>query len=308
MPDTRPRLLELFCGIGGCAAAIGDQARVVAAVDQNRRALEVYRHNFVHQALPLAIESIPEQRWQGWQATLWWMSPPCPPHTRRGLRRDLDDPRTRGFLAVLDRLAELQPPHVGFENVPGFAGSRAHERLRETLDRCGYRVAETLLCPTELGMPNRRQRFYLVAGLEGLEAWPARSGSTRTLAELLDESPAAELWCDATLARRYPHALHIVSAEQAAARTACFTAGYGRSLVRSGSYLQTSSGLRRFSPQEILRMLDFPAGYRLPPGLPLRAAWPLVGNSLSVRAVRWVLSAIPGIGGWGSGVGDRPGL
>jgi hypothetical protein len=43
-------------------------------------------------------------------------------------------------------------------------------------------------------------------------------------------------------------------------------------------------------------MLDFPEDYRLPPDLPLRAAWALVGNSLSVRAVRWVLSALPGVG------------
>jgi len=88
----------------------------------------------------------------------------------------------------------------------------------------------------------------------------------------------------------------VVDAAQPGACAACFTSAYGRSVVRSGSYLATPTGLRRFSPQEILRLLDFPDTYRLPPGLPLRAAWPLVGNSLSVRAVRWVLSAMPGIG------------
>jgi hypothetical protein len=222
------------------------------------------------------------------------MSPPCPPYTTRGLRRDLEDPRTRSFLAVLERIAELRPPYVAFENVPGFAGSRAHARLRETLDRCGYRAEETLLCPTELGVPNRRQRFYLVASLGDLGQWPARQGPKVSLAELLDERPSADLWCDPALSARYPNALHVVDAQRPDACAACFTSAYGRSVVRSGSYLATPAGLRRFSPQEILRMLDFPVGYQLPPDLPLRAAWPLVGNSLSVRAVRWVLSALTG--------------
>jgi hypothetical protein len=296
MPGTLTRLIELFCGIGGCAAAAGDRAEVVGAVDQNRRALDVYRHNFPHPTYPLAIESIPDRLWREWAAAVWWMSPPCPPYTTRGLRRDLDDARTRSFLAVLARIDEFRPRSVACENVPGFAGSRAHERLLDTLGRGGYQVAQALLCPTELGLPNRRRRFYLVASQDRLAEWPARQGPPRTLNEMLDECPAPALWCEPDLVARYPHALHVVDATQRGACAACFTAAYGRSAVRSGSYLATPAGLRRFSPREILRMLDFPEGYSMPPDLPLRTAWALVGNSLSVRAVRWVLSAVPGIG------------
>jgi hypothetical protein len=83
----------------------------------------------------------------------------------------------------------------------------------------------------------------------------------------------------------------VVDTQRPGACAACFTSAYGRSVVRSGSYLATPTGLRRFSPAEILRMLDFPDTYRLPPDLPLRVAWSLVGNSLSVRAARWVLRA-----------------
>ena len=78
--------------------------------------------------------------------------------------------------------------------------------------------------------------------------------------------------------------------------TACFTSAYGRSPVRSGSYLATAAGIRRFSPAEILRLLGFPADYELPPEMTLRNAWRLVGNSLSVPAVRTVLAAIPELG------------
>ena len=100
---------------------------------------------------------------------------------------------------------------------------------------------------------------------------------------------------------QYRGAVHVVDAEDPQAETHCFTSSYGGSVVRSGSYLATPRGVRRFSPTEILRLLCFPADYRLPDDLTLRKAWQLVGNSLSVAAVRHVLSAIPELGEPGAG-------
>jgi len=286
------RVLELFCGIGGCAAALGPDDTVVAAVDQNRTALSVYTANFPHPVRPALVESIPDADWRAWTSAVWWMSPPCPPYTRRGLRRDVDDPRARSFLALLDRIERECPAAVALENVAGFAGSRAHEALRAVLARGHYDVRETQLCPSELGLPNRRPRFYLVASRESLHEWPARAGSPCALHRLLDPQPDPELWCDPALPARYPHALDIADPADPAAVTACFTAAYGRSPIRSGSYVKTPTGPRRCSPAEILRLLGFPASFRLPPDLPRRTAWSLVGNSVSVRAVRWVLTAV----------------
>jgi hypothetical protein len=291
VPAAGLRVLELFAGIGGCAAALDPRDRVVAAVDQHRTALEVHRANFSCPVRPALVETVPDADWQRWKADLWWMSPPCLPHTRRGRQRDVGDPRSRGFLAVLGRIARELPPAVAVENVAGFDGSRAHAALRDTLATGGYDVREALLCPSELGLPNRRPRFFLAASRRGLRDWPERSGPVRSLRSLLDPAPDPDLWCDADLAVRYPHALHVVDPDDPAALTACFTSAYGRSPVRSGSYLRTPAGLRRFSPGEILRMLDFPTTFVLPPALPRRTAWALVGNSLSVRAVRWVLQA-----------------
>jgi site-specific DNA-cytosine methylase len=172
----RLKVLELFCGIGGCAAALGERAQVVAAVDVSRKALAAYCRNFNHAALARTLESISAGHWRAWQADLWWLSPPCQPYTHRGHRQDLDDPRAASLLAVLDRLPEVRPRYLALENVPGFAGSRAHARLRDVLEQCGYRVQETTLCPTELGIPNRRRRFYLVASRERLVDWPERNG------------------------------------------------------------------------------------------------------------------------------------
>jgi hypothetical protein len=96
------------------------------------------------------------------------------------------------------------------------------------------------------------------------------------------------------LAARYAGALHLVDANDETAVASCFTAAYGRSPVRSGSYLDLGAGrLRRFAPEEVLRLLGFPPGFGFPPGIPRQVAWRLAGNSLSLPAVQAVLASIP---------------
>ena len=298
------RVLELYCGIGGCAAALVDAvgsplranaARPVAALDVNLVALGVYRHNFPHPTCGALVESVPIERLRRWRADLWWMSPPCQPFTCRGLGRDLDDPRAATLIAALERVAEVRPRYLAFENVPGFVGSRGHRLLLSTLEGAGYQsVIEHTLCPIDFGIPNRRRRYYLVAARGRLlSPLPSPCHVGGELSDYLDPVPDRALEVDGELFERYRGALHVVRADDPRAQTHCFTSAYGRSVVKSGSYLATDSGVRRFSPTEILRLLGFPDSYRLPADLRLENAWRLVGGSLAIPAVRSLLAAIP---------------
>lgn len=290
---TKLRVLELFAGIGGCAAALrGTTAEVVAAVDINRSALEVYRHNFSHPIQTCTIESLSAAWFADWQADLWWLSPPCQPYTRRGKQLDLEDPRSQALLMLLERIEQVQPDYVALENVPPFATSQARTRLCAILARCGYDVAEQILCPTELGIPNRRRRYYLLAGKSPLRTLPTCEPVASSLADYLDAEVDRSLDVSPEFVQQYAGALDLVDWHDRQAVTSCFTAAYGRSPVRSGSYLRSPTGVRRFSPTEILRLLGFPSDYRLPSELAPAKAWPLVGNSLSVSVVRHLLSRL----------------
>jgi len=294
--DSAPiRALELFAGIGGFSAAMGHRVSIVAAVDINREAIDVYRHNFAHPSVVATVESLSLHQLRKWDADLWWMSPPCQPFTSRGKGLDIRDPRTSGLLHLIDCLAEVGPEHLGLENVPDFFGSKSYELLRSRLADLGYEVFETLLCPSGLGSPNRRRRYYLVASRSKLEAVPETRRRRFAVRDILDPRPDDSLWIDPDLALAYPHALNIVDPADPEAVTSCFTSAYGRSPVRSGSYLRTKRGLRRFSPQEILRLLGFPESFSIPPHVPLSTAWRLVGNSLSLPAVRQTMQRIPGL-------------
>lgn len=297
------RILELYCGIGGVSAALGSAGHVVGALDLNTRALAVYRANFPHPARARNLESISTAELGTLDADLWWLSAPCQPFTRRGLRRDAGDPRAQTFLSMIERIGALLPPWVALENVPGFGGSQVHETLLRTLEDSGYAVAEHLLCPSDMGLPNRRRRYYLVASRQNdlRPLTPPRSSRPhRPLTDYLDPEPEPGLDVDPEFARRYARALHVVEADDPETVTSCFTSAYGRSRVKSGSYLAYSNGdgakrLRRFSPREILRLLGFPEDYRLPPDLRRAQAWRLVGNSLSLPPVRKVLATVPGL-------------
>lgn len=300
------RVLELFAGIGGFATAC-PAANVVAAIDINRSAEKAYRLNHLHPFHVREIESMSDAEFRGFAADFWWMSPPCQPYSRRGAQLDTADPRARPFLRLLDAMAACTPDWIGLENVIGFGQSRSFARLNEMLVQAGYHISTIELCPSQLGWPNRRPRFYLLASRNPSPPWRALPNYSTTLRELLpgaDRGPRdsslmldSSLILDASIVARYGAAIDRVALDQPGAITACFAGSYGKTLLRAGSYLElTGSPLaietksyRRFTPQEVACLLGFPSHLRLA-GLSHRAAWKLLGNSLSIPAVRYVLS------------------
>jgi site-specific DNA-cytosine methylase len=290
--------LELYSGIGGFAAAVQGQVRVLGAVDHDRLAESVYRANHPHPVHVRNLEFVRTDWLASFEADLWWLSPPCAPHGIRGAQGDLDDPRSASLLRLLGAIGEVRPAWVALENVPWFAGSRAQERLHEALAAAGYRWTEGCVCPSELGLPGVRRRYYLVASLGEVAAWPAPGGERRLLSAYLGPW-RAELEVPAAVQQRFGEAFHVVDADDPEAVAACFTRAYGKSPVYVGSYLRQrhegGEGVRYFAPEEIARLAGFPEGFQFA-GLAPRPAWRLIGNSVSVDVVRWVLQAagLPG--------------
>ena len=288
-PPTRGRVLELFAGIGGCRAAVG-AAEVVAAFDTSALAAAAYEA-FWGEALHVRNLEVRRLVWP--EADLWWASPPCQPYTVRGAQRDLDDPRARSLLVLLERLAAHPPWAFAMENVPGFVGSRAYDAVHRTLSGLGYDVREVVACPTELGIPMERRRFYLVACREPLLAAQRPSAVWRPLRDFLEAQPAEDTAVDPAVVDRFGGAMHVVDADDPLAAVATFTSAYGRSPVYAGSYVRDRGLLRRLSTAEGLALLGFPAGLRWPDAVAPGRRWGLVGNSLSVDAVRQVLGWLP---------------
>jgi len=287
------KIFEIYSGIGGLAEAVRGKGEVVLAVDQSPLAMQMYRANFDHPVAEKALTSVRDEEIAQLKADLWWASPPCQPFTIKGRQRFLDDPRANTFLDLLGKLERIKPESFILENVPGFAQSPGREFLLEVLDRSGYpQVQEIELCPSMLGIPMYRRRYFVVASRLDV-VWNQPDQSTmRLLRDYLKDAPSGYDVDDDTL-RRYRYVMDYVNPDNPAAMAACFGSGYGKSISRSGSYIaEVGDRIRRFSPREVLRLLGFSEDFRIPGDFTDRQAWKLAGNSLSVDCVKSVLHSL----------------
>lgn len=102
--------------------------------------------------------------------------PPCPAFTRVGrakLRKvhahpqaHLRDPRAQLYLHYLEFVRALRPVALLMENVPdvlNFGGRNLGEEMSASLEDAGYVSQYTLLNAASYGVPQMRERFFLVA-------------------------------------------------------------------------------------------------------------------------------------------------
>jgi DNA (cytosine-5)-methyltransferase 1 len=287
------RAVEFYAGIGAFAQAAGRaNIDVVTAFDQSQWAKEVYGANYRHKTSQRNLDSIPASQIP--DADLWWMSPPCTPFSRRGKQHDRADNRARSFLHLIDLIGEKKPQFILIENVQGFKGSDVQQILLDVLEAHGYVTAIFDLCPTMFGVPMLRPRIFIVA---------SRGGAIKASGNL-DKAKANDLQdylfetgdhfdCSQEMLTRYAPVLNIVDAGVPGAYLICFTSGYHRCRQASGSLIKTGEGKARFvSPAEILGLLGFAEDFQIPGTISLEVAYKLVGNSVDVRAIDYLLKEV----------------
>ncbi|MDP3508902.1 MAG: DNA (cytosine-5-)-methyltransferase [Candidatus Melainabacteria bacterium] len=297
------RALEFYSGIGAFAqAAQAHDIEIVAAFDQSQWANQVYAQNYKQKPVSrnldsISIKDIPE-------ADLWWLSPPCTPYSRRGEQKDTADPRAKSFLHLIEFMVRKKPPVILLENVEGFLNSKMAEHLRQTLHRIDYQVEVIRLCPTMFGVPMLRPRIYFIATRVDRAFSPllpppqptTRMSISQFVDSSLNYSPAGkDLLLNAADASKYEPVLNVVDLRDindVANYLICFTSGYFRCRKASGSLLRLDNGrLRFFSPKEILSLLRFSPEFSLS-DLELPICYRLVGNSVDVRAIDYLLSSV----------------
>ena len=291
------RAIEFFAGIGGVSAAC-PWLDIAAAIDINSDSREVYLANFDAPYWIREIESLPAESIQRLDAPLWWMSPPCTPFSRRGHRRDLEDPRTKPLVHLIGLAEKLKPEIIVVENVVGFEVSNTFQLLQNVWSRAGYHLQTIAACPSELNWPNRRPRVYIVATLADPPRieWPGTLPHATSsdipnpiwrefIDPMLSRATAQDLWLEKEIALRYDSALDRFDPTVDTSITACFTSSYGKVIIKAGSYLKQDGGWRRFAPREVAAFLGFPSDFRWPSQLPQRRLWQLLGNSLSLPVV-----------------------
>jgi len=185
----QPRVLDLFSGCGGLS--LGFQSvgcSIAAAVENDAAAARTHGLNF-HGAddkhsRPRDIEietpqSLTSDLGLGPVSTAFDIvvgGPPCQAFARVGrskLREVADhpeafrhDPRARLYIHYLDFVAACAPLAVLIENVPDMLNHGGHnlaEEISEVLSARGYVCRYTLLNAAYYGVPQMRERMFLIA-------------------------------------------------------------------------------------------------------------------------------------------------
>lgn len=143
----------------------GLPGQIITAIDVNTVANEVYRHNFPDINLICRnIQSLSPKEVENMNVNTILMSPPCQPFSRNGKYLDNNDPRSNSFLYLIEILAELHNiEYILMENVKGFENSIVRNLFVKKLTECNFIFQEFLLCPTSVGVPNSRLRYYCIA-------------------------------------------------------------------------------------------------------------------------------------------------
>lgn len=189
---SKPRAVDLFSGCGGLSLGLEAAGYdVILAVDHDKWALETHQHNFkgvtldIDLATPGGVEQVVGLL-RDVEVDLIAGGPPCQPFSRAGKSkiRSLVDDGTRhkvdlrrelwrSFLQVVE---EVRPRAVLMENVPDMALGDDLVTVRhiaQRLEAAGYEVDFNLLEAWRHGVPQHRERFFLVGIRDGVEfQWP----------------------------------------------------------------------------------------------------------------------------------------
>jgi len=85
------------------------------------------------------------------------------------------DPRAALYRRFLEYVSDMQPLVIIIENVPdilNFGGHNVPEEICETLEDAGYRTAYTILNAAYYGVPQVRERLFVIAIADALEIDP----------------------------------------------------------------------------------------------------------------------------------------
>jgi DNA (cytosine-5)-methyltransferase 1 len=197
--------IDLFAGCGGLSWGLENAGfEAVLAVEQDRWAAETFAVNFpTSRVVVRDIETITDREIKELadrRPALIAGGPPCQGFSHSNiLNRDPKDPRNSLFKSFLRWVELLEPDFFLIENVAGLLTTKTADSqpvidvVRRAIEGVGYVSTDRLLQAAQYGVPQRRERFFIVGArshrlLDSFE-WPAARGSAVTLSDAISDLP-----------------------------------------------------------------------------------------------------------------------
>ena len=323
------RSIDLFAGIGGIRLgfdqAFGNNISTVFISEWDLHAQKTYMSNFGDTiSINGDITQIDENSVPPFDICLAGF--PCQAFSLAGQRRGFDDDykgMSRGtlFFDVI-RICNVHKPKVIFcENVKGLVmhdKGRTFKVIKGALKELGYNVHHAVLNSKNFGVPQNRERIYIVAFRNDIDSsqfkFPDKTDDKKTIRDILEEKTVSVKYYLSTqyietlekhkarhVAKGNGFGYEIRDLDSIAGTIVCGGMGRERNLIvddRLENFTPIThikgevnrKGIRKLTPREWARLQGFPDSYKLP--LADTHLYKQFGNSVSVPVIRAIAERI----------------
>lgn len=189
------KFIDLFAGLGGFHIALGNLGHeCVFASEKKEHLAKLYEKNFhieVNRDITkVKIEEIPP-------FDILCAGFPCQPFSKAGDQLGLEDQRNG---SLFDKLVEIidyhKPEYFILENVRNL---KSHDNfntwkyIKDKLEnKVKYFIDDRILSPHNFGIPQHRERIFIVGSKNGLSHfnWPEKKDSTKSVLDFLEVAPS----------------------------------------------------------------------------------------------------------------------
>ena len=314
--------IDLFAGVGGIRMgfdnAFKGQIETVFVSEWDEFAKKTYRANFKDDfEIAGDITQIDEAEIPSFDICLAGF--PCQAFSLAGKRQGFDDDYKglcRGTLFMdVARICKKHKPAVIFcENVKGLVihdKGRTFKIICKTFEDLGYKVFSKVLNSKNFGVPQNRERIYIVAFRNDIAPdefiFPDVTDDTKRIKDIIEENPVpakyylSDVYLDTLKKHKARHeskgngfGYEIRDWDGVAGAIVCGGMGRERNLVvdkRQTNLVPTThikgeinkEGVRKMTPREWARLQGFPDSFELP--LADTHLYKQFGNSVTVNVI-----------------------
>ena len=316
------RSIDLFAGIGGIRLgfdnAFRQDIKTVFVSEWDKYAQQTYKNNFnddfeiAGDITKISEEDVPE-------FDICLAGFPCQAFSLAGKRMGFDDDYKglcRGTLFQdVVRICEYHKPKVIFcENVKGLTihdRGRTFKVITKAFEQIGYTVYSKVLNSKDFGVPQNRERIYIVAFRNDIDCssfdFPIGTNSKTCIREILDEAPISpkyylsDVYVNTLIAHKERHkskgngfGYEIRDLDGQAGAIVCGGMGRERNLIidhRPHSMVPVThikgeinkDDIRKMTPREWARLQGFPDNFKLE--LADTHLYKQLGNSVTVNVI-----------------------
>lgn len=321
--------IDLFAGIGGIRMgfdnAFGNQIETVFVSEWDEFAQKTYKANYKDNfEISGDITKIDEKDVPSFDICLAGF--PCQAFSLAGKRQGFDDDYKglcRGTLFMdVARICDEHNPDVIFcENVKGLAihdKGRTFEIIRKTFEDLGYKVFSDILNSKNFGVPQNRERIYIVAFRNDIAPkefiFPTATDDTKRIKDIVEETPVpakyylSDVYLETLRQHKARHeskgngfGYEIRDWDDVAGAIVCGGMGRERNLIidkRQKNLVPTThikgeinkEGVRKMTPREWARLQGFPDSFKL--DLADTHLYKQFGNSVTVNVIEAIAKKI----------------